>query len=92
MQCRIDQARPPGPEQAEVLTPQEVIRLLRIDEQAPRAPREALRNLVRRGGLECLRAGPRKRSRMVFLRRHVQECLARWEQWGRPRGRVGARQ
>ncbi len=66
-----------------LLTAEEVVRILRLKEHAPRAPREALRNLVRRGRLQCLRQGPGKRGRMLFLRRHVRECLARWEQWGR---------
>jgi len=68
----------------QVLTPEEVIRILRLAERAPRWPREALRNLVRGGRLSCLRSGPGKRGRMIFLRRHVEECLARWEQWGQP--------
>jgi hypothetical protein len=65
-----------------VLTPEEVIQILRLDQRAPRSAREALRNLVRRGKLACLRSGPGRHSRMVFLRRHVEECLTRWEQWG----------
>ena len=74
-------ARPSvGPQ---VLTAEEVIRILRLKEHAPRAPREALRNLVRSGRLGCLRQGPGKRGRMIFLLRHVEECLDRWEQWGR---------
>jgi hypothetical protein len=72
--------------ETQLLTPEEVIRILRLKEHAPRAPREALRNLVRRGKLECLRVGPGRRGRMVFLSRHVQECLARWERWGRQSG------
>jgi len=67
----------------QVLTAEEVIRILRLKEHAPRAPREALRNLVRSGRLDCLRQGPGKRGRMIFLLRHVEECLDRWEQWGR---------
>ena len=74
---------------AEVLTPEEVIRLLRLNDRAPQRPREALRRLVRRGRLACLRDGPGSHSRMVFLRRHVEECLARWEQWGRWAGPAG---
>ena len=72
-------AAPTGPG---VLTPEEVIGILRLDQRAPRSAREALRNLVRRGKLACLRSGPGRHGRMVFLRRHVEECLARWEQWG----------
>jgi len=83
------QPRQQWTKEAEVLTPEEVIRILRLAEHAPRAPREALRNLVRRGRLDCLRQGPGKRGRMVFLRRHVEECLVRWERWGRQGGLSG---
>lgn len=66
----------------EILTAEEVIAMLRLKHFAPRNPREALRGLVRRGQLGCLRNGPGKTTRMVFLRRHVDECLTRWERWG----------
>lgn len=68
---------------SEVLTADEVIKLLRLEKFAPRNPREALRSLVRRGSIECLRYGPGRSTRMCFLRRHVEECLARWARWGR---------
>jgi ribosomal 50S subunit-associated protein YjgA (DUF615 family) len=71
-----------GPLEDEVLTAEEVIAILRLKDLAPRKPREALRGLVRRGQLRCLRNGPGRSTRMVFLRRHVQELLARWERWG----------
>lgn len=72
---------------AELLTADEVVLILRLNEIAPQNPREALRSLVRRGRLGCLRVGPRRNDRMIFLRRHVDQCLARMEQWGRERQR-----
>ncbi len=82
-------ARAAIPDPNQVLTPDEVIRILRLDAIAPRNPREALRNLVRRGSLACLRSNSCRNARCVFLRRHVDECLARWERWGLDR-RQGA--
>ena len=71
------------PRTHDILTAEEVIRILRLDDHAPRAPRESLRNLVRGGQLPCLRLAPGKRGRMIFLRRHVEQFLDRCEQWGR---------
>lgn len=70
------------PGDMQVLTAEEVVAILRLDTLALRDPREALRHLVRQGKLNCLRAAPNKRSRMLFLRRHVNDCLAQMEQWG----------
>lgn len=66
----------------DLLTPKDVVDILRLDVYAPRHPMEALRNLVRRGRLKCLRRSGQPKARYMFLRRHVQECLAGWAQWG----------
>ncbi|MCG3179989.1 MAG: hypothetical protein BIFFINMI_02343 [Phycisphaerae bacterium] len=74
----------PREPQSEILSAAEVIALLGLARRAPKAPREALRLLVRKGRLRCLRSGPGPRSRMTFLRRHVEEFIERCSRWAEP--------